>query len=237
MPVTADTSGPYAPPSAVLEVVNRRRDRGLSAPITAEVLARAGVSDSLIPRTLQSLQTLDLIDEGGTPTDTFEVLRRAPTAEFQARMQEWLRHTYADVFQFVDPSQDDEIKITDAFRAYEPAGMQRRMVILFQGLCMAAGLMPEKNASRSRTSPSPSPRPQGRGNRPSAPAQSGRRTPSVSPIKVAGALPPAIAGLMESLPSPEAGWTATERDRFIATFKAVLDYAIPVRKPVDQAAE
>jgi hypothetical protein len=42
---------------------------------------------------------------------------------------------------------------------------------------------------------------------------------------------------MESLPSPEAGWTAADRDRFITTFKAVLDYAIPVRKAADQAAE
>ena len=50
-------------------------------------------------------------------------------------------------------------------------------------------------------------------------------------------LPNRAAGLMESLPSPEAGWTAADRDRFITTFKAVLDYAIPVRKAADQAAE
>jgi hypothetical protein len=39
---------------------------------------------------------------------------------------------------------------------------------------------------------------------------------------------------MESLPSPEEGWTTAERDKFLTTFKAVLDFAIPVvvqRKP------
>ena len=152
MPVTADQPAPYAPPSAILEIIHRRRDRGLTAPINADVLARAGVSSSLIPRTLKSLQTLDLINEQGQPTPTFEAIRVAPTPEFQPRMQEWLKNAYADVFAFVDPSQDDEGKITDAFRSYEPAAQQRRMVILFRDLCTAAGLAPQKPAKTEKPS-------------------------------------------------------------------------------------
>ena len=72
MAVTTASAAPYAPPSAVLEVITRYRNRGLSTPITAEVLARAGVSESLVPRTLQALQILDLVDDKGMPTDTLE---------------------------------------------------------------------------------------------------------------------------------------------------------------------
>ena len=224
MPVTKERAGPYASPSSILEVINRRRDRGLNTPINAEVLARAGIPDSLIPRTLQSLQTLDLIDEAGEPTPTFETLKLAPTPEFKTRMQEWLRKTYADVFTFVDPSEDNEVKITDAFRHYNPGGQQRRMVILFRELCAAAGLAPEKTASAK---PAPAPRP-----RTTISVARGSTKPvAKSPAsKSPSGLPPALAGLMDSLPSPQTGWTSAERDKFLETFESVLDYSIPIVK-------
>jgi hypothetical protein len=35
--------------------------------------------------------------------------------------------------------------------------------------------------------------------------------------------------LLESLPdNPADGWTATERDKFLATFKVVIDFCYPV---------
>jgi hypothetical protein len=229
MPVTADRSGPYAPPSAILEVINRRRDRGLTAPINADVLARAGISSSLIPRTLQSLETLDLIDASGQPTATFEALRLAPTSEFQTRLQEWLKSAYADVFAFVDPSQDDEIKITDAFRNYEPAGMQRRMVILFRELCKAAGLAPQKQSAAQKSQTT----------RPSRPAFSPQMRAAAKRIVVErfkmppavnapSGIPAPIAGLLASLPKEGTGWTQPRRDSFVATFNAVLDFCFPI---------
>src|SRR5476649_805149 len=78
MAVTADKPVPYAPTSAILEVMDRYRNRGLQSPIDAEVLGRIGISDSLIPRTLQALRTLDLVDEDGKPSATFEGLHLAP---------------------------------------------------------------------------------------------------------------------------------------------------------------
>ena len=145
MAVTGSKPGPYTAPSAVVELINRYRNRGLPAPIDKEVLARASVADGLIGRTIQSLQTLDLIDDKGMPTKTFEMLRLAPGAEFKARMEEWLRSTYAEVFSYVDPSKDDEVRVRDAFRrSYGPVGQQSRMVALFLGLCAAAGLIAEK---------------------------------------------------------------------------------------------
>jgi hypothetical protein len=41
-------------------------------------------------------------------------------------------------------------------------------------------------------------------------------------------LPPALSGLLESLPDASNGWTSTERDKFMTTFEAVLDFCIPV---------
>jgi hypothetical protein len=209
----------------MLEIINRRRNRGLTAPINADVLGRASISPSLIPRTLQALQTLDLINEAGEPTPVFENLRLSPEAEFKERLGEWLKGAYAEVFSFVDPSQDDEIKIKDAFRSYNPVSQQPRMITLFKGLCSAAGLMPEKRAGAAASSPAKRP----------APAASPRNvhvfqraaTKQPPPPSSAG-LPPAIAGLMASLPSPATGWTAGERQKFLTTFQAVVDYAIPV---------
>lgn len=144
MPVTSETSAPYAPASAVLDIVARHRTKGLPSPINGEVLSRAGVSRSLIPRTLYALQVLDLIDNQGNPTDTLESLRLAPEAEYKQRLTQWLTRAYADVLQFIDPEIADEVAIRDAFRSYNPVAQQPRMVTLFIGLFAAAGVRPDK---------------------------------------------------------------------------------------------
>jgi hypothetical protein len=226
MAVTQDKPAPYAPASAILEIINRYRNRGLIFPVTGEVLARAGISESLIPRTLQAIQTLDLFGADGNPTATMEAIRLAPEPEYEKRLEDWLKSAYADVFAFVDPTIDGEIRIRDAFRGYNPIGQQERMVTLFQGLCTAAGLAPEKQAPASKPS---APR-----SAPRAPIRRARNAPPQQLNKSAAArvnaygLPPAIAGLVESLPPPEQGWTTAERDKFLTTFEAVLDFAIPV---------
>lgn len=231
MAVTTDKPAPYAPASAVLDIVGRYRNRGLIFPVNAEVLARAGVSDSLIPRTLQALIALDLIKkEDGNPTDVLEGIRLAPEAEYKKRLEDWLKGTYADVFAFVDPTKDDEVRIRDAFRSYQPVGQQARMVTLFQGLCAAAGLIPDKTpaAPRARghnrpaaTSLNKKVAASGSARRTPAPkTPSGRSTPSL--------LPPALGGLLESLPDANDGWTKADRDKFYTTFGTVLDFCIPI---------
>ncbi|TMK40347.1 MAG: hypothetical protein E6G70_27810 [Alphaproteobacteria bacterium] len=229
MAVTQDKPVPYAPPTAILEIVSRRRNRGLPVPITSDVLGRASISPSLIPRTLQALQTLDLIDDGGNPTPTFEAIRVAPEAEYKRHLEEWLKSAYAEVFAFVDPAADDEVRIRDAFRSYNPAGQQDRMITLFQGLCSAAGLMPEKPTSASRSSAPRAVPPRMR----IAPTttQTQRVPPRMGLFqkpKSPTSLPPALSGLLESLPAASDGWTKDQREKFITTFQAVLDFCIPV---------
>jgi hypothetical protein len=149
MPVTKEASAPYAPTSALMELITRHRQKGLPSPVTEDVLQRAGIAGSLTSRTVQALVTLDLIDEQGRPTPTLEGIRLAPEAEYQQRLADWLRAAYADALSFIDPALDDETKIRDAFRSYKPVGQQHRMVTLFTGLFAAAGVRTEKKRSRA----------------------------------------------------------------------------------------
>lgn len=141
MPITANGTAPYTSPSSVTTVIERYRDRGLQTPFTVEVLAKAGVSDGLAPRTLQALELLGLIDKDGEPTEQFTALRVAPQEEFQERFAAILRGAYGEVFSFIDPAQDSRERVRDAFRSYKPIGQQERMVTLFLGLCAYAGLI------------------------------------------------------------------------------------------------
>jgi hypothetical protein len=222
MPVTANKPAPYATAGAILDLINRYRSRGLPSPVDNEVLARAGVAQTLIPRTLQSLHTLDLVDpKTGMPTQTFEALRLAPEDEYKSRLGEWLKGVYADIFAFVDPSKDSEARIRDAFRNYQPIGQQERMVLLFEGLCAAAGLMPEKPARASAPSPVVTPRQRTIVKR--IVADKFKNAP-----RHASAIPAPLAGLMASLPAEGDVWTKSERAKFLTTFTAVLDFCFPV---------
>jgi hypothetical protein len=158
MPITKDKPGSYAPTSAIMGIIERHRRNGLPSPVTEDVLERTGISASLTSRTLQALMTLDLIDDQGRPTPTLEGIRLAPDPEYKERLADWLRAAYADALSFVDPAEDDETKIRDAFRAYKPVGQQPRMVTLFTGLFAAAGVRPEKKRSPAARPANRSPR-------------------------------------------------------------------------------
>lgn len=239
MPVTIDKPAPYAPASAILELIKRHRSKGLPSPVTADVLARAGISNSLIPRTLQALQTLDLIDEEGAPSAILEDIRKVPESSYQQRLAEWLKDAYADALKFVDLATADETQVRDAFRSYKPIGMQSRMVTLFIGLFAAAGIALERQkppTSRKPLSASLNER-QGR-NAPRMPKatskpQNGYTTPPLSNSN----LPPALAGLLVSLPPEGEGWTRLNRDKFVQTFSVLLDFCFPVIEGSRQKTE
>jgi hypothetical protein len=227
MPIRTGEAAPYAPPATVLQVINSLRDRGLTTPITSDVLLRAGISESLVPRTLRSLIGLELIGDDGYLTPAMESLRRAASSEFKARLAEHVRAVYEEVFQFTDPAKDDSKRIADAFRVYEPIGQRGRMVTLFLGLCEAAGIIPEGVARRSPT-------PSNGVTRKAAPPkrQNDRGKDSPPPFGVTGASgtrSPVIEGVLSMLPVPGQGWSKTERDRWMNFFEQALDFAIPVR--------
>lgn len=237
MAVTAENPAPYAPASAIIEIISRYRNRGLATPITGDVLGRAGVSDSLIPRTMQALQTLELVGPDGAPTETLEGLRRAKEADFQPQMAAWLQSVYADVFAFVNPA-DDEVHIRDAFRTYQPIGQQPRMVSLFTALCRAAGLRSGEQTKESRSRPaarksSVSTTVARREKQPPARQQ---QNPAIA--GGSGGLPPVIAGLLTTLPIESGEWTKAERAKFLKAFEAMLDYSFEVlERPLNASAQ
>jgi hypothetical protein len=227
MPVTSDTPGPYAPPAVILDVIRRFRDRGMQTPFTIEVLGRAGVTESLVRRTLQSLRTLDLIDDDGNPTEVLDRLAKAPEAELPERIREWLLAAYADVFRYVNPEQDDPTQVRDAFRSYEPRGQQDRMVTLFLRLCEEGGLRGPARSEAPARPRQPRPRrdsPQPARRRGAESSAAGRRDePGTEKL----GLPQPIAGLLASLPQ-SGRWSKGQRDKFLATFTAVIDFCIEV---------
>lgn len=240
MPVTTDQPAPYAPASAILELIDRHRNKGLPAVVDADVLMRAGISGSLVPRTLQALKTLDLLTEDGRPSQVLEGLRLAPTSEYQKRLGEWLQATYADALSYVDPTTDDEVAIRDAFRTYIPTGQQSRMVTLFIGLFTAAGVMaPRQKAAPPKRGPNG-----GSLARPSKPRGAARAqeaghisSKQQRAVLQNGDLPAAIAGLLATLPSEGGFWTQQRRDQFMATLGAVLDYTFKIGEPPAEEPE
>lgn len=250
MPVTIDQPVPYAPASAILELIDRHRNKGLPTIVDADVLSRAGISDSLVPRTLQALKTLDLLTEDGRPSEVFEDIRLAPTAEYQQRLTKWLSSAYADTLSYVDPATDDEVAIRDAFRKYTPTGQQPRMVSLFIGLFTAAGVIPSKQrqttARASASGSAKSPRLRSVGHAKSRSGADARprsylgATPAHNPSRqhtASHGLPSALGGLLATLPPEGQGWTKEQRDKFMTAFPVILDYSYPIitaPEPVDE---
>jgi hypothetical protein len=210
-----------------MDIVERYRSRGLPTPINGDVLARAGISESLIPRTVQALQSLDLITPEGMPSPVLEGIRLAAQGEYQQRLLDWLNATYADALQFVDPAAADENAVRDAFRNYKPIGQQPRMVSLFMGLFKAAGVAPAKPTGAAPLTARKKPvaaTPSKRGNSP--PTAQQMRAYGTPPAP-GGLIHPAIAGLLSSLPTPEQGWSQDARNRWYGAFGAVLDLVLP----------
>jgi uncharacterized protein DUF5343 len=225
MPLSTGETAPYAPPATVMQVITAFRDRGLSTPITSDVLLRASINESLVPRTLRSLELLELIDDAGNPTPALEGLRRATAEDFRKRLEELVRGVYAEVFKFVDPATDDLGRVADAFRAFNPIGQRGRMVTLFMGLCEAAGIVPEG----TRKAPPGT----------SRPISTKRKVTTAQPprgpsVKYnvrsddGGMVPEPLLGLLRALPANGSGWTQARRNKFVDTFEAVLDFTIPV---------
>lgn len=227
MAISANSNAPYTAAASVVNLMKRFRDKGLSFPVTHDVLLRAGVSESLLQRTLQSLVLLELIDEEGQPTEVLKKIRSVPEAEYKATLAAWLKQVYAEVFAFVDPATEDATQIRDAFRSFLPHAQQERMVKLFMALCAEAGLAPEAEKAEAK--------PRARSAAPRAAATSNPLPRGIARAMVhnrpaaqigAGNLPPELAGLMARL--PQNGWTQETRDKFMKTFESVLDYVIPI---------
>lgn len=225
MPLEPNGTAPYAPASTVLSLIERARTRGLPSPITKDVLQRSGISESLLPRTLQTLQLLELIAEDGSWTQNLETLRSAPESEYQTRLADIVRSVYEDVFKFVDPNKDSPTAIRDAFRGYNPHGQQERMIPLFMALCKAAGIVESESTIRKPREHNQTKKLQ---KRPITSKTDLQIPKKQSPSGTS--LPAPLTGLLAALPPEGSGWPKESRDRFLSTFGTLLDFCYPIRK-------
>jgi len=131
---------PYAATANILGVLNRVRSRNLPASINGDFLRIAGIGDAVHGRVTETLVFLDLITPDGTPTERLRTIAAAPEAEYRQQLAACLRDAYAADFQVVKPEADSQQQVVDAFRRYEPRSQTPRMVMLFLGLCRAAGI-------------------------------------------------------------------------------------------------
>lgn len=240
MVIRSGERGAYAPPANVLDVIEAYRSRGLTTPFTAEVLTRAGVPESVAPRTLNSLEVLGLVDQGGQPSEQLEALRLAPQGDFTARLREFVEGTYAEILQFADLAKDDADKVLDAFRGVKPQGQMRRMVTMFLGLCDAAGMIPDGSPAKPGVKPvRAAGTPRRSTTKKSAPKSAERPAGAKSRARSAhdDMIPVPIAGILSKLPAEGTTWTKAKRESFLKIFTSVLDFCFPIGDDVADKVE
>ncbi len=217
-------TAPYAPVANVLGVIRRLRERGLPEVLGLPDLERVGVPEGNAPRTLAALKFLGLVGEDDSRTEAFERLGRAPTNEYPEALAEIVRRAYQPVFTVIDPAEDSEIVLHDAFRHYEPQGQRERMVTLFLGLCQEAEIVeggPPERRPRQRRRQTVQPT--------GIPSEEQVGQPSVRQRPPAqdgdGADYRLLAALMQQLPK-DGKWTKAKRDKWISAVSAGVDLLV-----------
>lgn len=215
---------PYAPFKNVQAVMSRYRERGLPEPLTAAEIERLGISGGMAPRTLRALRFLGLIDEGGNRLEPFERLKRATTEEYPQQLAEIVRAAYLPVFQIVDPAQDSDTALADAFRRFEPSAQRDKMITLFRGLIEAAEIVPRGKPKYREGGPRRTDLNRPRATSPKPSAEANVESDGTSASGGAETRPDyrLIQAVIQQLPR-EPRWTAAKRDRWLKALGAAVD--------------
>ncbi len=223
-------TAPYAPVANVLTVIRRFRERGLLDPLTLQELERIGIPTGNAPRTLAALRFLGLVDDEGHRMDAFERLHGASTADYPKVLAEIVREAYEPVFTVVDPAEDTEIQLHDAFRHYQPQAQRERMVTLFLGLCQEAGIVqggPPERRPRARRATLTARQP--------TTVSTKEAYEEASPsADVGGADYRLLSALIQQLPRPGTGWTKVRRDKWMQAMGSAIDLLFPTAGELDR---
>jgi hypothetical protein len=148
---------PYAAAANVVAVLQRCRTRNLPEVIDNDFFQLVEVPGVVFGRVRDALRFLELVDPDGRPTDTLQAIAASSDEEYRELLAATIRRTYSGDFERVNPSEDTQAQIVNAFRRYEPRSQTNRMVMLFLGLCREAGI-PVLDAPRDRQMRAPSAR-------------------------------------------------------------------------------
>lgn len=218
---TEFTNRPYPPPSNVISILSRLRNRNLPEVVDAEYLRDASVPEGTNSRTLFALRFLGCIVGAGEPTPALRSIAISTDEEYMATLAELIREAYSEVFVSVDPSQDDQRTIVNFFRRYTPASQRERMVIFFLGMCREASI-PTMDVPRKRTSNVVA---GGPGQAPgSSPQQRTRQGPAKRAAPKGTSAAPALDGLIQSLPPIGQAFPQARRDQWLDMVRATLAY-------------
>ena len=141
MTITALETAPYAPPQNVLDVLHYVRKRKLPEMFDARVLTSIGIPNGNVSRTLATFRFLGLTNEDNRCEPAFDRLARATDDDYPEQFAQVIREAYKTVFTYVDPTEDDLVKLHNVFRQhYDPQAQRTRMVALFVALCREGGI-------------------------------------------------------------------------------------------------
>lgn len=245
MPNLPENFAPYAPANNIIDIIKHFRDRGLPEVLTQKEFSRLNIPDGNIGRVTQTLRFLGLIDEDGRRTATFSELGKASTEQYTAVLANIVRDAYHVLLTYVDPVVDDEMKIMDQFRHFEPQSVRTRMVALFMALCREAKIIESSNDSNSLFSVPRKPSTSG-----SMSVRSHKRKSAGSSVEPIDSPPierqvrspvaqndwsdsryHLLHGLIKEL--PESGtWTKEEHTRWAGAMTALTNYLVREIEPI-----
>lgn len=190
---------------------------------------------------MTGLRFLGLLD-GDKPMDRLEILALASEAERKPLLAQLLRDAYGA--ELVDglPKATPKMVRDALFARGATEGTFRKAQSFFINAAKAADLpMPAVIAKQARNKPGPAKRnaPTVKMNKVKSESEKGGTAtadkeredePYIPSTKLHRALVP----ILEDLPKVGPVWKRDGQDRWLATFRAVLDYAYPVKEDVDE---
>jgi len=232
------TNRPYAPPSNLISVLERVRSRNLPDGIDLDYLRDMGIPDGTVHRTFFALRFLKLVEEEGDLTEALKSIGRSTDEEYRAILSGLIREAYSEAFNVIDPAENSQAEILNVFRRYNPASQRQRMVIFFLGMCREAGI-PTLDVPRQRamgrsgeTRETPVPR-----TRRGTASLKGTGTLRARASAQSLDLPPALEGLVKSLPPLGTPLSKERRDQWIEVVRVTLAFLYPEGGAPDATSE